>query len=104
MSDKPQRLWWLTLVDRLTGSGTAGIELGAQFRSQMPLYVVGAVMLLAQQVLMAARDFLVKDSIDAISQRQSDEATMGAAMILAVSVGAMAPLMAPTPVALAWFS
>lgn len=84
-----ERMWWLQVVDRLTGRGPAPIELGAQFRRNLPLYLVGAVTLAAQQVCMASRDYLVRDSVDAIGNHASDVAARSAILILVVSMTAM---------------
>ncbi len=89
MNSPPRRLWWLTLVDRLTGSGPVPIGLWAQFRRQLPLYLIGTSMLLLQQWMMAKRDFLVKDAVDNITQHASAAAASGAVWILVVSVVAM---------------
>ncbi|XXX77163.1 ABC transporter ATP-binding protein [Sorangium sp. So ce134] len=62
--------------------------LGAQFRNKLPLYLAGAALLAAQQLLMAKRDFLVKDAVDAAVKLQSAEASRAALIMLAVSVGA----------------
>jgi ATP-binding cassette subfamily B protein len=88
MSSRRERLWWLALIDRIQGGTPAPIGLGAQFKRNLPLYAVGAVMLLAQQFLMAQRDFLVRDAVDSIAEA-SDAAAMGAVWILVVSVLAM---------------
>ncbi|WP_437897207.1 ABC transporter ATP-binding protein [Sorangium sp. So ce124] len=67
---------------------TYPVGLGAQFRSKLPLYLTGAALLAAQQFLMARRDFLVKDAVDAAVKAQSSEAAQAALVMLAVSVGA----------------
>ncbi|AUX19568.1 ABC transporter [Sorangium cellulosum] len=67
---------------------TYPIGLGAQFRSKLPLYLAGAALLAAQQLLMAKRDFLVKDAVDAAVALRSSEASSAALLMLAVSVGA----------------
>src|SRR5688572_13539561 len=64
------------------------VGLGAQFRRNLVLYAIGAVLLAAQQVLMAKRDFLVKAAVDATDARQSGAAVEAAVLMLAVSVGA----------------
>ncbi len=82
-------LWWLGLVDRLRGAGPTPVGLGAQFRRNMSLYVVGSAMLLVQQFFMAQRDFLVRDAVDAIALKADRAAAASAIWILLVSVGAM---------------
>ncbi|WP_437326881.1 ABC transporter ATP-binding protein [Sorangium sp. So ce381] len=67
---------------------TYPVGLGAQFRNKLPLYLTGAALLAAQQFLMARRDFLVKDAVDAAVKAQSSEAAQAALVMLAVSVGA----------------
>ncbi|WP_437530693.1 ABC transporter ATP-binding protein [Sorangium sp. So ce726] len=67
---------------------TYPVGLGAQFRHKLPLYLTGAALLAAQQFLMARRDFLVKDAVDAAVKAQSNEAAHAALLMLAVSVGA----------------
>jgi ATP-binding cassette subfamily B protein len=89
MSTSPARTW-LTLVDRLQARGPAPIELGAQFRRNLPLFAIGTVTLLFQQLLMAERDFLVKDAVDAISGDRHGDAARAAGWILGVSVVVMA--------------
>lgn len=84
-----ERLWWLSVVDRLTGRGPAPIELWAQFRRNLPLYAVGVVTLAGQQMCMAGRDYLVRDSVDAIGSHASDVAARSAILILVVSMTAM---------------
>jgi ATP-binding cassette subfamily B protein len=66
----------------------APVGLRAQFRKNLWLYVVGTVMLAAQQWLMAERDFYVRDAVDAITQSKGSAATI-ALFILLVSVAAM---------------
>ncbi len=83
------RLWWLTLVDRLAGRAEVPVGLGAQFRRHLRLYAIGSVMLGVQQLLMAKRDYLVKGAVDAISVQQAEVAARGAFLILVVSVVAM---------------
>ncbi len=82
---------WQRLVDRVGGleAGPVPTGLGAQLRRNARLYVLGGLMLAAQQTLLAKRDFLVKSAIDAIRFDQADMAARSAAMILAVSVTAM---------------
>ena len=87
MATTTERAWWLRLVDRSVGSGPVPVSLGGQFRRNVPLYVVGTIMLLGQQYLMARRDFFVKDAVDAIG---TEHAVTAAIWILVVSIGAMA--------------
>ncbi|WP_437689625.1 ABC transporter ATP-binding protein [Sorangium sp. So ce176] len=67
---------------------TYPVGLGAQFRDKLPLYLAGAALLATQQLLMAKRDFLVKDAVDAAVKLQSTEASRAALIMLGVSVGA----------------
>jgi ATP-binding cassette subfamily B protein len=64
--------------------------LGAQFRRNLWLYASGAVLLGAQQVLMASRDFQVRDAVDATVKGRSDAAVHAAIVMLVVSVAAAA--------------
>jgi ATP-binding cassette subfamily B protein len=81
---------WARLLDRLASAHSASIDLGAQFVGQTGLYLVGGVMLVALQLFMAWRDFLVKDAVDAIAAGAGSIAARAAVVILVVSVGAMA--------------
>ena len=85
----PQRPWWMRAIDRLSASGPAPRGLAAQFRRNMPLYLVGAVTVIVQQLLMAKRDYLVKGAVDAIATHQEQAAAAAAAWMLVVSVTAM---------------
>jgi ATP-binding cassette subfamily B protein len=77
----------LATIDRFTGGReTAPIELGAQFRRNLPLYAIGTLMLATQQLLMANRDFFIRDAVDAISASQAEKGAHAAMWILAVSV------------------
>ncbi|MBM4359743.1 MAG: ABC transporter ATP-binding protein [Deltaproteobacteria bacterium] len=69
--------------------GPAPLGLGKQLRRNGRLYVLGAVMLAFQQVLLARRDFLVKSAVDAISLARAEDAASGAVWILVVSVSSM---------------
>ncbi|MGK3967914.1 ABC transporter ATP-binding protein [Sorangium sp. So ce118] len=71
-----------------TDPSTYPVGLGAQFRHKLPLYLAGAALLATQQLLMAKRDFLVKDAVDAAVNLQSTEASRAALIMLGVSVGA----------------
>jgi ATP-binding cassette subfamily B protein len=64
------------------------VGLGPQFRRNLPLYALGSALLCAQQLLMAKRDFLVRDAVDAATSARSEAAVAAAATILAVSVAA----------------
>ncbi len=81
--------WWLSLLDRLQIGAARTVGLGPQFKRNLPLYLVGTVMLLVQQWLMAERDFLVKDAVDAIAEGVDEAAAGSAILILVVSVAAM---------------
>lgn len=81
--------WYLTVLDRLLVGRERTIGLSAQFKRNLPLYAVGTVMLLGQQWLMAERDFLVKDAVDAIAGKADEAAATGAIWIFVVSVVAM---------------
>ena len=65
-----------------------GIELGAQFRKNLPLYAGGSLLLVLQQGLMAARDLLVKSAVDHIDASAAELATRTAVILLGVSVAA----------------
>ena len=82
------RVWWLKLVDRLLPAGAPPLGLWGQFRRNLTLYVVGWTMLGVQQFLMAQRDYLVKDAVDALSASASEAAATAALLMLAVSGGA----------------
>lgn len=60
----------------------------AQFRRNLPLYAVGSLLLVVQQGLMAKRDFLVRDAVDAAIAARSDAAVLAAATMLGVSIAA----------------
>ena len=62
--------------------------LGAQFRRNLWLYASGGVLLGAQQVLMASRDFQVRDAVDATVKGHSSDAVHAAIVMLVVSVAA----------------
>jgi ATP-binding cassette subfamily B protein len=62
--------------------------LGAQFRRNLWLYASGGVLLGAQQVLMASRDFQVRDAVDATVKGNSSAAVHAAIVMLVVSVAA----------------
>jgi len=64
------------------------VGLGAQFRRNLGLYAAGAVFLAAQQLLMARRDFLVRDAVNAAEAALADAAVRDAIFILVVSVAA----------------
>ncbi len=79
------------LAEPLVGlpEGPAPLGLEAQLKRNARLYVIGAVMLALQQVLLAKRDFLVKSAVDAIRLGRADAATAGAVLILVVSIASM---------------
>ncbi|MRG95288.1 ABC transporter ATP-binding protein [Polyangium spumosum] len=62
--------------------------LGAQFRRNLWLYVSGALLLAVQQLLMAKRDFLVRDAVDAAEQLRASDAADDALLMLGVVVTA----------------
>jgi ATP-binding cassette, subfamily B, multidrug efflux pump len=62
--------------------------LGGQFRDKLKMYAIGGVLLLIQQTLMAKRDFLVRDAVDAAVAGSSGAARLAALVIVAVSIGA----------------
>lgn len=64
------------------------VGLGDQFRRNLGLYTAGAVFLAAQQLLMARRDFLVRDAVNAAEASLADAAVQDAIFILVVSVAA----------------
>ncbi|HZF53685.1 MAG TPA: ABC transporter ATP-binding protein [Polyangiaceae bacterium] len=62
--------------------------LGDQLRRNFGLYLSGGVLLAAQQLLMAKRDFLVKAAVDAADARIKEAAAEAAIWMLVVSVSA----------------
>lgn len=64
------------------------VGLADQFRRNLGLYAAGAVFLAAQQFLMARRDFLVRDAVNAAEASLADAAVQDAIFILVVSVAA----------------
>ncbi|MBK9259061.1 MAG: ABC transporter ATP-binding protein [Polyangiaceae bacterium] len=64
------------------------VGLGAQFRRNLGLYAAGAAFLAAQQFLMARRDFLVRDAVNAAEAALADAAVRDAIFILVVSIAA----------------
>jgi len=64
------------------------VGLGDQFRRNLGLYTAGTVFLAAQQFLMARRDFLVRDAVNAAEASLADAAVQDAIFILVVSVAA----------------
>jgi ATP-binding cassette subfamily B protein len=63
------------------------VGLGAQFKKNLGLYVAGAALLGAQQYLMARRDLLVRDAVNAVVAESAEAAARAATFILLVSVG-----------------
>jgi ATP-binding cassette subfamily B multidrug efflux pump len=66
------------------------VTLGGQLRDKMPYYVAGAVLLLALQALLAQRDFLVRDAVDAAVDLRATDVKVAALWIVGVSVSAAA--------------
>lgn len=66
------------------------VGLGPQFWRNAHLYGAGCVLLIAQQLMMAKRDFLVKSAIDAADAANSSDAAAAAVWMLVVSVAAAA--------------
>jgi ATP-binding cassette subfamily B protein len=64
------------------------ITLAGQFRRNLGLYAIGALLLGGQQTLMAARDLLVKTAVDAAEAHHVDEGVHAAALMLLVCIGA----------------
>ncbi|MDI1477437.1 ABC transporter ATP-binding protein [Polyangium sp. y55x31] len=62
--------------------------LGAQFRRNIWLYLSGALLLAAQQILMVKRDFLVREAVDAAEQLRASDAAQDALLMLGVVVTA----------------
>ncbi|HVK66676.1 MAG TPA: ABC transporter ATP-binding protein [Polyangium sp.] len=62
--------------------------LGAQFHRNLWLYLSGAALLAAQQLLMVKRDFLVRDAVDAAEQFRASDAAQDALLMLGVVVTA----------------
>jgi ATP-binding cassette subfamily B protein len=63
------------------------VTLRGQLVDKLPLYLLGAALLFAQQFFMARRDFLVRDAVDAANQLRSGDARVAAIWILLVSIG-----------------
>jgi ATP-binding cassette, subfamily B, multidrug efflux pump len=68
--------------------GRGPITLAGQFRDKAPTYAFGLLLIAAQQYLLARRDFLVRDAVDAATSAASAAAQTAALAIVAVSVGA----------------
>jgi ATP-binding cassette subfamily B protein len=64
------------------------ITLGTLFRRNAHLYASGALLLAAQQLLMAKRDLLVKAAIDAVEGHRTSDGARAAVIMLVVSVAA----------------
>jgi ATP-binding cassette subfamily B protein len=64
------------------------VGLGAQFRRNQGLYLGGALLLALQQLLMATRDFRVKDAVNAAQAMRTDDAARDAVIVIAVSLAA----------------
>ncbi len=64
------------------------ITLGGQFRRNLGLYAVGALLLAGQQTLMASRDLLVKTAVDSAEAHRVDAGVRAAALMLLVCIGA----------------
>lgn len=62
------------------------VTLRGQLLSKMPMYLGGGALLFVQQYLMARRDFLSKDGVDAIAAGNTGAAETAALWILLVSV------------------
>lgn len=62
--------------------------LAAQLQRNLNLYMSGAGLLAAQQILMAKREFLVKAAVNAAEAKITSAAASAAILILVVSVGA----------------
>ncbi len=61
-------------------------SLGAQLKDKLAWYAAGGVLICAQQVLMAKRDFLVRDAVDAADQLRAGDARAAAIAIIVVSI------------------
>ena len=81
-------MWWLSFVDRLSPRVEGQPSIAGQFRQNLALYLIGGLMLLVQQVLMARRDFFIRDAVDAIGASKFALVEQTAAFILLVSLGA----------------
>ena len=64
------------------------ITLRGQLLDKAPMYVGGAVLVAAQQYLMARRDFFVRDAVDAANTMRAEDARTAAIYIFAVSIAA----------------
>ncbi len=73
--------------ERHLGAPRYPVTLKGQLVDKLPLYLLGGLLLSAQQFLMARRDFLVRDAVDAANQLRSGDARWAAIWILVVSIG-----------------
>jgi ATP-binding cassette subfamily B protein len=64
------------------------IGLADQFKRNMRLYLAGALLLAGQQILMAKRDFLAADAVNAVVDHEPNTAIRAAALLLGASVTA----------------
>ena len=67
---------------------TYPVGLGDQFRRNSGLFALGALLLGAQQLLMAQRDLLVSAAVNAAQEHHAADGARAAVIMLAVSVGA----------------
>jgi ATP-binding cassette, subfamily B, multidrug efflux pump len=72
----------------MTDPATFPSTLSAQFRRNLHLYGLGALLLAGQQTLMANRDLFVRDAVNAVLSRETAAGTRAALALLGVSVGA----------------
>ena len=68
--------------------GAYTTTLMGQFRKNLGLFLAGTLVLVAQQALMAQRDFLVRWAVDAVDGELGDEAARAAIFILIISASA----------------
>ena len=78
----------MSLKNRENASRAAAypFTLKGQLIDKLPFYIGGALLLSVQQFLMARRDFLVRDAVDAANQLRSGDARWAALWILVVSI------------------
>jgi ATP-binding cassette, subfamily B, multidrug efflux pump len=72
--------------DSASRAASYPVTLKGQLLSKLHLYIGGAALLFVQQFLMARRDFLVRDAVDAANQLRSGDARWAALWILVVSI------------------
>jgi ATP-binding cassette subfamily B multidrug efflux pump len=67
-------------------ASTYPVTLQAQLRDKLGWYAGGGALLFVQQLLMARRDFFVRDAVDAANQLRAGDAKSAALAIILVSI------------------